>query len=68
MGKCCEGVLWRSVVVMEKIVVEKCWRTLLFGHRSTDKKYRQMHSYLDYDRSISVERVNIRVRGFHLFF
>ena len=29
VGKCCKEVLWRSVVVMEKSVVEKCWRTLL---------------------------------------
>ena len=35
VGKCCEGVLWRSVIekcwreVLENIVVEKCWRTLL---------------------------------------
>ena len=34
--KCCEGVLWRSVVgkccgevVLEKSVVEMCWRTFL---------------------------------------
>ena len=33
--KCCEGVLWRSVVgkcrgeVLERSVVEKCWRRVL---------------------------------------
>ena len=26
--KCCKRVMWRSVVVMEKSLVEKCWRTL----------------------------------------
>ena len=64
--KCCREVLQRGVVekcrrrVLETSVAEKFWSS---QHRQKMPTDAQLS---DYDRSISVERVNIRVRGFHL--
>ena len=64
----CREVLQRGVVekcrtrVLETSVVEKCWSS---QHRQKMPTSAQL---FDYDRSISIQCVNLRVRGFHLCF
>ena len=48
--------------MLETNVVEKCWSS---QHKQKMPTSAQLS---DYDGSISIKRVNIRVRGFHLVF